>query len=53
MSKTIGLHQLTFIYQNPELIHAYIKDYENLKQNLRIGLNLIFGRNYFRKEAEG
>lgn len=52
LSKMLIIDQLASIYQNPELIHGYIKDYENLKEKLRIGLNLIFGSNYIKKEMK-
>ena len=53
LSKLFIMDQLAFLYQNPELMYGYIKDYENIMERLRTGLNLIFGRNYFKKEVKG
>ena len=47
------MDQFAFLYQNPEFIYEYIKDYENFMEKLRTGLNLIFWRNYFKKEVKG
>ena len=51
LSKLFIMDQFAFLYQNPELIYEYIKDFESLKESLRIGLNQIFGK-YFLKKKE-
>lgn len=53
LAKMFIIDQLAFIYQNPELIYDYIKDSENLMEPLRTGLNLVFGRNHFKKKVNG
>ena len=52
LSKLFIMDQFVFLYQNPELIYEYIKDFESLMESLRIGLNQIFGKNYLKSEEK-
>lgn len=52
LSKLFIMDQFAFLYQDPELIYEYIKDFECVMENLRIGLNQIFGKNYLKKEVK-
>ena len=52
LSKLFIMDQFAFLYQDPELIYEYIKDFECVIENLRIGLNQIFGKNYLKKEVK-
>lgn len=52
LSKLFIMDQFAFLYQNPELIYEYIKDFESFVESLRIGINQIFGKNYLRKEQK-
>ena len=52
LSKLFIMDQFAFLYQNPELIYEYIKEFESFMESLKIGLNQIFGKNYLKNEEK-